>query len=91
VSYLVRAANRGKIDQRVQHDSQRSPRRQHLVGHVVYAGPRVVLELLLEIAAGADLNESLERYARIPVNVYRALGADRLPIDGLALVNGGRR
>lgn len=68
---------------------QRSPRRQQLVRHLHAAGPRPTLEALLEVAAGRDLDEVLARYARLPPAVYRALGADVLPIDTTA-IGGGR-
>jgi hypothetical protein len=59
---------------------------------LVASGPRPVLEALLEVARGRDLDAVLEAYGRIPVEIYYALGAaNRLPIDELALVEGGRR
>ena len=69
----------------------RSARRQLLVAHLHAAGPRPCLECLLEIAAGGNLDDVLEAYRRIPVDVYRALGADRLPIDRLTIIKGGER
>jgi hypothetical protein len=57
--------------------------RQRLVAHLVAAGARPVLEALLELERGANLDEVLARFARVPVATYRALGADRfapLPI-----------
>ena len=42
------------------------------------AGPRPVLEALQEVEAGRPLGAVLERYARIPAHIYRALGADAL-------------
>jgi hypothetical protein len=33
----------------------------------------------------------LERYARIPADIYQALGADELPFHQLTIVRGGRR
>jgi hypothetical protein len=73
------------------HFSCRSPRRQYLVRHLHAAGPRPLLEALLEIEGGARLDDVLEAYARIPVETYHALNADVLPIDELALLDGGRR
>lgn len=59
----------------------RNQRRQQLVRQLHAAGPRPVLECLLEVAGGGDLDETLEAYGRLPPAVYRALGADKLPID----------
>ena len=66
-----------------------SARRQRLVSHLHAAGPRPVLEALLEVAAGADLDRTLERFARVPVATYHALGADQLPA-GAHSSRGGR-
>ena len=88
---LVRAASRDnpKIDARL--SEQISVRRCHLVAHLHQCGPRPVLEALLAVARGDDLDLVLEGFHRIPVAVYRALGADVLPIDRPALIDGGRR
>jgi hypothetical protein len=52
----------------------------------------VVLELLLELAPDAEtLDSALERFCAIPPEIYRAIGADVLPIDDLVVVDGGRR
>jgi hypothetical protein len=69
-----------------------SPRRQHLVGRPQACGPRVALEAFLEVAAGTpeDLDPILESFCEIPPEVYRAIGADVLPIDRLRVVEGGR-
>jgi hypothetical protein len=54
-------------------------------------GPRALFELLVELDAGADLQDALERYGKL--ERYRgfiiALDGDRLP--PLVAVNGGRR
>ena len=63
-----------------------SGRRQRLVEHLHAAGPRVVLEAMIELEAGAKLDEVLERFARVPVVVYRALGADCFPPTPIHLV-----
>ena len=70
-------------------DGGRNSRRQYLVQHLHAAGPRPVLEALLEVEAGRDLDCVLERYAEIPIGVYRAVGADTLPIEALTVVDGG--
>jgi hypothetical protein len=54
-------------------------RLQHLAAHLHGLGPRATYELLREIAAGADIFERLERYARLDPRVLNALGADRMP------------
>lgn len=46
-----------------------------------------MLELMLEIAAGADLDDALARYAAGDPNMFRALGADRFPALPLRLVS----
>ena len=50
-----------------------------------------MLEALLAVAAGQDLDFVLEDFARIPVSIYLEVGADLLPIDEIALLDGGRR
>ena len=67
-------------------NTQKRARRQHLVRHLHAAGPRPVLEALLELERGAALDDVLERFARIPPDVYRALGADRFPPMPLTVV-----
>jgi hypothetical protein len=46
------------------------------------------MEALIEVANGGGLDAVLERFARIPVSTYRALGADVLPVHRLTLVEG---
>jgi hypothetical protein len=69
----------------------RTPRRQRLVRHLVECGERPVLEALLAVADGQDLDRVLEGFARLQPEIYAALGGDVLPIDDLALIDGGRR
>ena len=71
------------------HNNQRTPRRQALIRMLHAAGPRPVLEACLELEAGHDLDEVLERFARISPETYRALGADVLPIDEIGIIDGG--
>ena len=54
--------------------NKRNAKRQHQVAHIYPAGPRPVLEALLDVAAGAA-------FGRIAVSTYHMLGADELPID----------
>ena len=72
-------------------DAKRSARRQHLLRHLHAAGERPVMEACLELAEGRDFDEVLERFGRISVSVYRALGADRLPIDELIVIDGSAK
>lgn len=55
--------------------SERQRRRQALSRHLCEAGPRPTYEALIEIAAGADLDVVLERFGRVPVSTYHAVGA----------------
>ena len=64
---------------------------QYLVGHLHALGPRPTYEALREIAAGADVLECLEQYARLDSDFIRAFGGDVLPIDRLAVVREGRQ
>ena len=77
--------------QRRKTSEPRSPRRQYLVLHLHRAGPRGMLEAMLELEPGPRLDAVLGRYARIPVNIYHALGADQLPACTLTVIKGGRR
>ena len=61
--------------------NKRHVKRQHQVAHIYAAGPRLILEALLDVAGGKSLDAVLADFARIPVSIYRALGADELPID----------
>lgn len=53
--------------------------RQRMAERIHRLGPRSWLELVLEIADGADLDKSLERYAQVDPALIRALGADQFP------------
>ena len=70
------------------HWSARNARRQRLAAHLHAAGPRPVLEALIEVDQGRPLDSVLERHAQIPVATYHHLGADRLSIDSLTVVGG---
>jgi hypothetical protein len=59
---------------------RRSAIRQRLVLHLYESGPRVVLEAMLELEQGKNLDDVLISFTRIPASTYRQLGADRLPI-----------
>ena len=68
----------------------RSARRQRLALHLHECGPRPVLEALLDVAGGRDLDETLEDFARVPVETYRAVGADEFP-NHFQMLKGGRK
>lgn len=42
------------------------------------AGPRPVLEALIAVQGGADLDDVLADFARVPVSTYHAIGANQL-------------
>ena len=50
--------------------------RQHQAEHLHNLGPRPVLEALLEIGNGADLDEVLDRYQRLHLDTVKAVGGD---------------
>jgi hypothetical protein len=68
--------------------AKRSARRQQLVSRLHRAGQRPVLEALLAVADGGDLDAVLEDFGRLPPEVYRAIGADLLPIDRIEVIKG---
>jgi hypothetical protein len=53
--------------------------------HALGEGP--LFYLLREIAGGANVVDTAERYARLPADLIRAYGGDRLP-PPLAVVRG---
>ena len=54
-------------------------KRQRQVAHLLSLGPRPVLEALIEVEAGADLDRVLADYARLDLEVVTALGGDKFP------------
>jgi len=54
---------------------RRSARRIRLSAHLHAAGPRPVLEALIAVDSGQPLDDVLEDFARIPADIYRAVGA----------------
>jgi hypothetical protein len=90
----ARPADRGRESEQLERqlafsNTARSRRRQHLARHLHACGPRPVLEALLEVEAGRPLDEVLHAFGRLPPELYAAVGADVLPIDEWALVDGG--
>jgi hypothetical protein len=69
----------------------RNARRQRLALRLHEAGPRPTFEAILDIAAGHDLDETLEDFARLDASTYEAVGANRLPIQKISIVKGGKR
>jgi hypothetical protein len=57
----------------------RNVRRQYLTSHLCKCGPRCVLEALIAVEAGQDLDFVLADFARLAPQTYRSIGADRLP------------
>jgi hypothetical protein len=69
-------------------DLTRTPRRQHLTKHLIECGPRPVLEALLAVDAGQDIDTVLEDFARLQPAIYNAVEADVLPIDTVMIIEG---
>ena len=67
-----------------------APRLQHLVRQIHALGERPLYELFLELERGADLHNTLERYARLSplAEFIAALGGDRFAKP--FVVRGGR-
>ena len=59
-------------------DNQRVARLCYLARRIHALGERPLLELLRELDAGAELLPTLERYARLPGELIKAHGGDRL-------------
>jgi hypothetical protein len=70
------------VDEDVRYTRQIA-RRQELCRHLTLAGPRPVYEAITAVARGEDLDQVLEDFGRIPVSVYRGVGASEF--------NGGPR
>jgi uroporphyrinogen-III synthase len=54
---------------------RRSARRMELCARLHSAGARPVLEALLAVQSGEDLDYVLEDFGRIPADIYHVLGA----------------
>ena len=54
-------------------------RRQRTAEHLHGLGPRPVLEALVEVEAGADLDSVLADFARLDPETVRQLGGDQFP------------
>jgi|SRR4029077_5822401 hypothetical protein len=71
------------------HYKARNARRQRLAAHLHRCGARPVLEALVAVELGQQLDDVLDSFARIPVRIYHALGANELPIHALTVIDGG--
>jgi hypothetical protein len=80
------------------HPATKAPPQQHgasdarlrqLAKRLHALGERPVYEFLREVLAGRDPVERLEAYARLPADLIRAFGGERL--GGPRLVYGGRQ
>jgi hypothetical protein len=69
----------------------RSPRRQRLVRRLVQCRERIVLEALVQVDAGAPLDDTLEAFCCLQPADYAAAAVAALPLNKLALLNGGAR
>jgi hypothetical protein len=65
---------------------RRSIRRVHLARHLCGCGPRPVLEALLAVEGGDGVDDVLADFGRLPVETYRAVGADDFPVFKLRSV-----
>jgi len=54
-----------------------SPRRQRATEHLHNLGPRPVLEALVEVEAGADLDRVLADFAQLDIETVRRLDGDK--------------
>ena len=71
---------------------RRSPTRRRLILHLYQCGPRPLLEALLAVDAGQPLDSVLADFARVPPEIYCAVGADVLDDEPVLLaIAGGRR
>ncbi|MCH7888331.1 MAG: hypothetical protein IIA00_03530 [Proteobacteria bacterium] len=60
-------------------DGARNLRLRRAAEHLHTLGPRPVLEALIEVADGHDLDRVLADFARLDPEVVSALGGDRMP------------
>ena len=62
-------------------------RLRRLAEQTHHLGPAPMLHAMREVAAGADLETTLRRYASLPVAFVRDLGGDRFP-EPLHIIQG---
>ena len=85
----VRAGHGASENLSLKYDIARSPRTQRLAAHLHKCGPRPMLECLIAVAEGQPLDAALHDFDRLSPDLYRAIGADVLPVDRLTLIEGG--
>lgn len=61
-------------------------RHHRLIEHLHRLGPRPVGEALLEVAGGADVDQTLRRYGELDPEIVMAVGADRFPVPPIGEV-----
>jgi hypothetical protein len=61
-------------------DTIRTKERQAWVKLLHDAGPRAVLECLIAVEHGYDLDDTLKDFARVPTTTYQYMCASDLPI-----------
>jgi len=72
----------------VQSSGARRPRRRYLVAKLHALGPAPLAHFVAEIEAGADINATLEQYARLPADFVRAYGGNEFAAP--FIIDGGR-
>src|SRR4051794_24744204 len=75
VKNVVKADSVGNLKLPIRTSDKRTARRCHLARHLHAAGPRPVLEALLELEGGRVLDDVLESFGRVMVADYHAVGA----------------
>ncbi len=64
-------------------------RLRHLARRIHRLGERPLYELFVELDAGADLEERLERYGRLDPDFIKAFGGDALPASARLITSWG--
>ena len=62
--------------------------RQRAAERLHRLGPRPLLEALIEVASGGDLDATLVRYGRLDPAAVRAVGGHRFPPPPISAVRG---
>jgi hypothetical protein len=98
------AAGSGNCHRRLASDNRASPpksvlnqeqscawlRRQHHVEHLHRLGPSPLGHFIKDIEKGADIDATLEAYAKLDADFIKALGGDKF-VPSLFAIGGGRR
>jgi hypothetical protein len=56
--------------------------------HLYRCGPRPILEALIAVADGQNLDQVLEDFKRLAPETYHALGADALSVESITVIDG---